>query len=122
GALVNGLLVSTVAILVLIEAIRRLLAPGESEVIALPMLLVAAGGLMANVVAFVVLRGGDRSSIGLRGALLEVLGDMLGSIAAITAAVIILLTDLTIADPIASIVIAAIMLPRALLLLREVIR
>lgn len=122
GALINGLLVAGVAILVTVEALRRLISSGPVEVIALPMLVVAAGGLLANIVAFLVLRGGDRDSIGLRGALLEVLGDMLGSVAVIVAAVVILLTGFGVADPIASLVIAAIMLPRAVLLLRDVVR
>ena len=67
----------------------------------------------------VVLRGGDRSSLNMRGALLEVFGDMLGSIAAILAAVVILVTGFAPADAIASLVIAALIVPRALLLLRD---
>jgi cobalt-zinc-cadmium efflux system protein len=78
-------------------------------------------GLAANIVAFLVLRGGDRSSLNLRGALLEVFGDMLGSVATIVAAVVILLTGLASADAIASLVIAALIVPRALLLLRDVV-
>src|SRR5690606_25060542 len=69
-----------------------------------------------------VLRGGDRSSINLRGATLEVLGDALGSVAAIVAAAVILLTGFGAADAIASLLVAALIVPRAALLLRDVIR
>lgn len=121
GALVNGLILTMVAVLVGIEGVRRLIE-GAGEIEAGPMLIVAAVGLAANVVAFLVLRGGDRTSINLRGALLEVFGDMIGSVAAIAAALVILATGFLPADAIASLVIAALILPRAALLLRDVIR
>jgi len=121
GALVNGLILVVVAAVVSVEAVRRLAEPAV-EVAALPMLVVAGVGLAANVVVFAVLRGGDRASLGMRGALLEVLGDMLGSIAAIVAAAVILLTGFAPADAIASLAIAALIVPRAVLLLRDVLR
>ncbi len=123
GAAVNGLLLSVVATLVAIEGIRRLLNPeGVAEPIALPMLIVAIVGLLANIAAFLVLRGGDRNSLNLRGALLEVVGDTLGSVAAIVAAIVLLLTGFTQADAIASLVIAGLIVPRAAVLLRDVVR
>lgn len=121
GALVNGLILTVVAVLVGIEGVRRLIE-GGAEVEAGPMLIVAIVGLAANVAAFLVLRGGDRTSLNLRGALLEVFGDMIGSIAAIAAALVILMTGFLPADAIASLLIAALILPRAALLLRDVIR
>lgn len=121
AALANGLILTVVGVLVGIEGVRRLVE-GVAEVEAGPMLVVAVVGLAANVVAFLVLRGGDRTSLNLRGALLEVFGDMLGSIAAIAAAVVILLTGFLPADAIASLLIAALILPRAGILLRDVIR
>ena len=63
------------------------------------MLVVAAIGLLVNVVVFFVLHGGDRESLNLRGAILHVLGDLLGSVAAIAAAAIILTTGWLPADP-----------------------
>jgi len=120
GALANGLIVSAVAVFVAVEGVRRLVEP--TEVLALPMLVVAGIGLVANVVVMLVLRGGDRRSFGLRGAYLEVLGDLLGSAAAIVGAVVILLTGFARADAIASLVIAALILPRAFILLRDVFR
>jgi cobalt-zinc-cadmium efflux system protein len=122
AALINGVLLAVVAIWVAIEAIGRMLNPSEAEVVAVPMAIVAAIGLVANVAAFVVLRGGDRRSLNLRGAYLDVLGDMLGSIAALIAAAIILTTGFALADAIASLVIAALIAPRAVMLLRDVVR
>ena len=121
AALANGLILVVVAVVVGLEAIRRL-ASGGDHVDAAPMLVVAAVGLAANIAAFFVLRGGDRRSLNLRGALLEVFGDMLGSIAAILAALVILLTGFVPADAIASLLIAALIVPRAVLLLRDVVR
>jgi cobalt-zinc-cadmium efflux system protein len=122
AALLNGVLLSVVAITVAIEGIRRLSAPVDGHVQAVPMLIVAGVGLVANVVAMVVLRGGDRRSLNMRGAYLEVFGDLLGSIAAIGAAAVILLTGFVRADAIASLLIAALIVPRAFLLLRDVVR
>jgi cobalt-zinc-cadmium efflux system protein len=121
AAMLNGLILVVVALMLAVEGVRRLV-DGVAEIEAGPMLIVAAVGLAANVVAFLVLRGGDRTSLNLRGALLEVFGDMLGSIAAIGAAVVILLTGFVQADAIASLLIAALILPRAGLLLRDVVR
>ncbi|CAN5143299.1 cation diffusion facilitator family transporter [soil metagenome] len=122
GALVNGLLLTAVAIFVAVEGIRRLIDPSESAVQALPMLIVAAVGVVANVVAFFILRGGDTRSLNMRGAYLEVLGDLVGSIAAVVAAVVILLTGFAPADAIASLLIAVFIVPRAFALLRDVVR
>jgi len=122
GALVNGALLTAVAISVAMEAIRRLVTPETDHVNGLPLLVVAAIGLVANLVAFAILRGGDRDSLNMRGAYLEVLGDLLGSIAALVAGVIIVTTGFAAADAIASLVIAAMIVPRAVSLLRDVVR
>lgn len=121
AALANGLILILVAALVAVEAVRRLSEPAP-HVDAVPMLVVASVGLAANVAAFFVLRGGDRTSLNLRGALLEVVGDLLGSVAAIVAALVILVTGYQQADAIASLAIAALIVPRAVLLLRDVVR
>jgi len=122
GALVNGALLTVVAISVAIEAVRRLFAPETGHVNGLPLLVVAGIGLIANLVAFAILRGGDRESLNLRGAYLEVLGDLLGSIAALVAGVVILMTGFAAADAIASLLIAVLIVPRAASLLRDVMR
>ncbi|WP_167052160.1 cation diffusion facilitator family transporter [Salinibacterium sp. ZJ77] len=121
GALINGIILIVVAVFVGVEGVKRLVS-GIDHIDAWPMLVIATVGLLANIVAFAVLRGGDRTSINLRGALLEVLGDMLGSVAAIAAGAVILLTGFVQADAIASLVIAALIAPRAAILLRDVIR
>jgi len=122
GALLNGLILVAVAVAVVISAVGRLLDPGESHVLAGPMLLVAGIGLLANVAGILLLRPAQASSINMRGAYLEVLADALGSVAVIVAAGIILLTGFEQADAIASLLIAAMILPRAFVLLRDVVR
>ena len=122
GALVNGALLVVVAVTVAIEALRRLFTPETGHVNGLPLLIVAAVGLAANLIAFSILRGGDRESLNIRGAYLEVLGDLLGSIAALVAGVIILTTGFAAADAIASLLIAVLIVPRAVSLLRDVVR
>jgi len=119
GALANGLILLGVAVFVAVQGISRLFTP--TEVLGLPMLVVAGLGLAANVAVLLILRGGAKDSIGMRGAYLEVLGDLLGSIAAIAAGVIIVLTGFVTADAIASLVIAGLIVPRALMLLRDVL-
>jgi len=125
GALVNGVILVVVAVSVGVAAVGRLItgAEGEAhEVQGVPMLVVAALGLAANVAALLVLRGGAKDSINLRGAYLEVLGDLIGSVLVIVAAVVIVTTGFDAADPIASIAIAVLIVPRAVSLLRDVVR
>jgi len=125
GALVNGVVLIVVAVSVSVSAIGRLVtgAEGEAhEVQGVPMLVVAVLGLAANIAAMLVLRAGARDSINLRGAYLEVLGDLIGSVLVIIAAVVIVTTGFDAADPIASIAIAVLIVPRALSLLRDVVR
>ncbi|MFZ4842234.1 cation diffusion facilitator family transporter [Mycetocola saprophilus] len=122
GALINGLILCGVSISIALEAIQRLTSPTEAEILPVPMLLVAIVGLAANIVSMLILRAGAKSSINLRGAYLEVFGDMLGSVAVIVAAIIIMLTGWAPADAIVSLAIAAFILPRAYLLLRDVWR
>jgi cobalt-zinc-cadmium efflux system protein len=122
AALVNGVILLVVAASVTVEAVGRLVATTEVEVQSGPMLIVAVIGLVANLAALLVLRGGSRESMNMRGARLEVLGDLLGSIAVIVAAVVLIVTGFEQADAIASLVIAAMIVPRAFLLLRDVAR
>lgn len=125
GALANGVILVVVAVAVTAGAIGRLVsgAQGEAhEVAGGPMLAIAVAGLVANVVALLVLRGGAKDSINLRGAYLEVLGDAIGSVLVIVAAAVIVTTGWDAADPIASLAIAALIVPRALMLLRDVMR
>jgi cobalt-zinc-cadmium efflux system protein len=119
AALGNALLLVAVAVWVLIQAVDRLRNP--IEINGRLMLLVALVGALANLVGLLVLRPTQARSLNMRGAYLEVLGDLLGSLAAIGAAVLILLTGWTPFDAIASLVIVVVIIPRAWLLLREVV-
>jgi cobalt-zinc-cadmium efflux system protein len=120
GALINGVILIVLAGWVAFEGVMRLLNPGEAEVAGGLMLAVAAVGLVANAVSMWLLSAAQRTSINVRGAYLEVLGDLLGSAAVIIAAIIIVATGWAPADAIASLLIAAMIVPRAIGLLREV--
>ncbi|MCS5728363.1 cation diffusion facilitator family transporter [Herbiconiux moechotypicola] len=120
GALANGIILVGVAAFVTIEAVGRLFSSEAAEVEAPLMLGVAVIGLVANFVSLLILRGGAKSSLNMRGAYLEVLGDLLGSVAVIAAAAVILLTGFEKADAVASLAIAAMIVPRAVSLLRDV--
>lgn len=121
GALVNGIILILLSAWVAFEGISRLLDPGETEVAGGLMLVVAIVGLVANGVAMWLLSAAQRHSINVRGAYLEVLGDLIGSAAVIVAAMVIVMTGWVQADAIASLLIAAMIIPRALGLLGEVV-
>jgi cobalt-zinc-cadmium efflux system protein len=86
------------------------------------MLVVAVGGLAANVVAFLLLRSGAGESINVRGAYLEVIGDLLGSAGVILAAAVIAVTGWWYADPIVAVAVAVMILPRTFALGRSAVR
>ena len=119
AALINGVVLCLLAIGILVKAYERLWQP--PHVPGLPMLVVAALGLGVNLVAMALLHSGAGESLNVRGAYLEVLGDAASSAAVIAAAVTILLTDWTLADPLASGVIALLILPRTWSLLRQAV-
>jgi cobalt-zinc-cadmium efflux system protein len=119
AAVVNAILLFGVAGVVLIEAWRRLSAPPEiaSEL----MLTIALLGLGANAVSLLLLRDAQRASLNMRGAYLEVMGDLAGSAAVIVAALVITTTGWTPADALASAAIGLLILPRTWHLLHEAI-
>lgn len=119
AALTNGLLLVGVAVWVLIRAVDRWQQP--EHVNAALMLAIAVVGAVANTIGLLILRGGKDESLNLRGAYLEVLGDLMGSIAVVVAAIVIGLTGWTRADSIASLAIVVLILPRAWSLLRDVV-
>ncbi|MFB4354481.1 cation diffusion facilitator family transporter [Microbacterium sp. LS_15] len=120
GALINAIILILLSGWVGIEAIGRLVGPGETEVASGLMLVVAAVGLIANAVSMWLLSRAQRSSINVRGAYLEVMGDLIGSAMVIVAAIVIVTTGWMPADAIASMAIAVMIIPRAIALLREV--
>ena len=119
AAVVNAVLLFGVAGFVLVEAWRRLADP--PEVASGLMLAVAALGLVVNAVSVWLLRGGQRHSLNLRGAYLEVWADLLGSVAVLAAGAVIAVTGFRAADPIASALIGVAILPRTWRLLREAV-
>ena len=121
GALLNAAILIALCTWIAVEAVTRLLRPGDVEVQGLPMLIVAVIGLVANGVSMYLLSAAQRTSINVRGAYLEVLGDLIGSAAVIVAAVVVWLTGWMPADALASLAIAVLIVPRAVSLLREVV-
>ncbi|UPO76753.1 cation diffusion facilitator family transporter [Arthrobacter sp. Helios] len=119
AALANSLLLIVIAVVIFTEAIRRI---GDAPEVQTGIMLFAAiiGGL-ANLVSLFILRSGRKESLNVRGAYLEVLGDLLGSAAVVVSALVIMLTGYQQADVWASFLIAFMILPRAWSLLREVI-
>jgi cobalt-zinc-cadmium efflux system protein len=117
AAFVNGLTLVGIVLWIVFEALNRLMAP--SEVMGELMLAVAGAGLLVNVAAFLVLHGGDQENMNLRGAALHVMGDLLGSVAAIAAALIVIFTGWMPIDPLLSVLVAALILRSAWDLLKR---
>lgn len=120
GALINAVILIALAAVVGVEGVGRLLGRGDVEVEGPLMLAVAVVGMVANAIALWLLSSAQRTSINVRGAYLEVLGDLIGSAGVIVAALVIVTTGWMPADAIASLFIAAMIIPRAVSLLREV--
>ncbi|MFC0599294.1 cation diffusion facilitator family transporter [Streptomyces palmae] len=119
AALGNCLLLFGVGGYILVEAVRRFASPVETRS-ALTMVF-GAVGLAANAVSLALLLPGRRESLNLRGAFLEVLADALGSVAVIVSAAVVLVTGWRAADPLASLLIALMIVPRTWKLLRETV-
>lgn len=117
AALANCLLLLVVGGYVLYEAIQRFIEPAETK--GGLAIAFAAVGLVANVISLSLLMRGQQESLNVRGAYLEVLADTLGSVTVLISASIILATGWQYADPIASIVIGLMIVPRTFKLLRE---
>jgi cobalt-zinc-cadmium efflux system protein len=119
AALANALILVVVSAVIFTEAIRRI--GSAPEVHTDIMLYAAILGAAANLVSLLILRKAQQESLNVRGAYLEVVGDLLGSFAVIAAALVIKFTGYLAADTIASVIIALMILPRAWHLLREVV-
>ncbi|OIJ31945.1 cation diffusion facilitator family transporter [Microbacterium sp. LCT-H2] len=120
GALINAVILIALATVVAVQGVQRLLNPAEVEVAGGLMLVVAVVGLLANAVSMWLLSRAQRTNLNVRGAYLEVMGDLLGSLMVIIAAGVILVTGWMPADALASLFIAAMIIPRAFVLLKEV--
>lgn len=120
AALANGLLLFGVAGYVLYEAIQRFSDPPEVQ--GLPLFLVASVGLVVNLISFRLLMAGSKESLNLKGAYLEVLADLLGSVGVIIAAIILYTTGWQYADPIIGVGIGLFILPRTWKLTQQALR
>jgi cobalt-zinc-cadmium efflux system protein len=117
AAVLNALVLLVVCAYLAYAGTRRLIDPADVD--AGQMLVFATIGLAANVVSLLLLIPRRESSLNMRGAYLEVFSDAIGSVLAIVAGLLVVLTDFLRADSIASLLIAAMVLPRAWSLLRE---
>ncbi|GAA0931526.1 cation diffusion facilitator family transporter [Streptomyces thermoalcalitolerans] len=117
AALANCLLLLGVGGYVLYEAVQRFFTPAGTQ--GGLMIVFGAVGLVANVISLMLLMRGQKESLNVRGAFLEVAADALGSLAVMVSAAVILLTGWQAADPIASLAIGLLIVPRTLRLLRE---
>lgn len=117
SALVNAIVLIFISGYILYEAWQRFQDP--PEVAGYPMLIVATIGLIINLISMRILKSGSEESINIKGAFLEVVADMLSSIAVIIAGIIILATGWLLIDPIISAFIGLFILPRTFSLLKE---
>ena len=120
AALVNAVTVLGISAWIVVEAFQRLSEP--VEILAGPMMIVAVIGLLANIISAWILNRQREHSVNVQGAFLHVLADMLGSVAVLVAGGVIILTGWQYADVIASLVIAALVLPRAWQLMMQALR
>lgn len=108
AAFVNGISLFAIVAWIVVEAIRRLMDP--IEILGGPMLVVAVLGLLVNLAAFWILHRGGSENLNVRAAALHVLGDLLGSVGAVAAALVVLWTGWTPIDPLLSIAVALLIL------------
>ncbi|HET6626304.1 MAG TPA: cation diffusion facilitator family transporter [Nocardioidaceae bacterium] len=117
AALANAVVLLVVCTYLAYAGVRRLLDPVDVEVT--PMLVFAVIGLVANAGSLALLSRRRDESLNMKGAYLEVLSDLVGSVLVVLAGVVIALTGFTRADSIASLLIAVLILPRSFTLLRD---
>lgn len=117
GAMANGLMLFAVAAYILWEAFGRFSKP--AEIATSGMLVIAALGLVVNLIAMRLLQAGSGESLNMKGAYLEVWSDMLGSVAVIAGAVVIRITGWAWIDPVLAVLIGLWVLPRTWTLLRQ---
>ena len=117
AAFVNGIALFVIAAWIVVEAVGRMISP--VAVMGTEMFVIAVAGLLVNIAAFAILHGGERKNLNVQGALLHVLGDLLGSVAAIVAALVIMQTDWTPIDPILSVLVALLILRSAWKIVRR---
>jgi cobalt-zinc-cadmium efflux system protein len=117
AAFVNGILLTFLLCWIAYEAVRRFMEPVSVD--AGLMLWVAVAGLLANAAAFFILHRRGERNLNVRGALLHVISDLMGSVAAIIAAIVIMTTGWMAIDPLLSVAVAVLIGHSALRLVRE---
>lgn len=117
AAFVNGLTMVAVVGWILFEAVRRFFDP--VEILATPMIIIAVLGLLVNIVAFALLHSGSKDNLNIQGAAVHVLGDLLGSVAAIAAGIVIYMTGWLPIDPLLSVLVALLILRSAIAIVRK---
>lgn len=119
AAVVNAVVLFSIGAYLLVEAARRLLHPGHPA----PGLMAVFGvvAILGNGVSLLLLRRGQAESLNIRGAYLEVLSDLLGAVAVLVAAAVVAATGFERADPLASLAISVLIIPRTVRLLREAV-
>lgn len=119
SALTNAVVLLLLTAFIFYEAYQRFLDP--PEILGGPMLAVAVAGLVVNLVCMKLLSAGSTESLNVKGAYFEVLGDMLGSLGVVIAAVVVMLTGWTLADPIIGAGIGLLIVPRTWMLLKQAV-
>ena len=117
AAAVNAVLLLLIGAVVAVEAVRRFVAP--PDVVPGIVIVVAGIALLANILSLRILSAGQRESLTMRGAYLEIAGDLMGSAAVLVSGVVIAITGWHQADAVASLVVAVLIVPRTVLLLRD---
>jgi cobalt-zinc-cadmium efflux system protein len=117
AAFVNGIAMIVLVIWIAVEAVQRLYAP--VAILGGIMLWIAVGGLLVNCIAFWLLHSGSSENLNIRGAAVHVAGDLLGSVAAIVAAGVIIATGWTPIDPLLSVLVALLILRSAWFITRQ---
>lgn len=119
SALINAVVLLLLTVYIFYEAYQRFLHP--PQVLGGPMLAVAVAGLIVNLISMKLLSSGSSESLNVKGAYFEVLGDMLGSLGVIVAAIIVMTTGWKLADPLIGAGIGLLILPRTWVLLKQAV-
>ena len=119
SALTNAVVLLLLTVYILYEAWQRFQNP--PEILSGPMLVVAVAGLVVNLISMRLLAAGSSESLNLKGAYFEALGDMLGSLGVIVAALVVMFTGWTLADPVVGAGIGLFIVPRTWMLLKQAV-
>nr|WP_246608831.1 cation diffusion facilitator family transporter [Paenibacillus agaridevorans] len=118
AAFINGITLMLISLYIFWEAYRRFSQP--PEVMSSGMLIIAGIGMLVNIVAaFILMKGNTSENLNVRSAFLHVIGDLMGSVGAVAAALLIMFFGWNLADPIASVVVAVLIIFSAYRVTRE---